>query len=382
MGIVDKLQTSQGKTFMAYLYGWGASVVILGALFKIQHYPGAGAMLIIGLGTEAIIFFFSAFEPPHEDVEWGLVYPELAHMEDPEDLETGEIDDAEYLPKGPITEQLDRMLEDAKIGPELISSLSLGMKSLSESAHNLTDLSDAAAATNDYTDKVKQASTSIDSMSDAYSKGNQAMDDLASASASVKDNLSNIATSTDSYSASMETAASKMNEMNSAYGQAVGALSEIASSSGTAKDYNDQIQKLTGNLATLNSMYELDMKESNEKLINTINSLAGTSEATQSMTEQMKQLTQSLSTLNSSYAGEAQESKQRTEAVAGFYQGVTEVMENLKNSAEGARRSRDEVSKLGDNLAALNSIYGNMLAAMNVNIGSVSGGGGGLSSAE
>ncbi|PCH99155.1 MAG: hypothetical protein COB85_00560, partial [Bacteroidetes bacterium] len=273
MGIVETLQSPKGKTFMAYLYGWGASVVILGALFKIQHYPGASFMLIVGLGTEAVIFFFSAFEPPHEDLDWGLVYPELAHMEDHEEAEIGEGDDKDYLPKGPITEQLDRMLEDAKIGPELISSLSSGMRSLSESASNLTDLSDAAVATSDYTDKVKQASTSIDSMSDAYAKGNQAMDDLASASANVKDNLSNIATSTDSYSSSMETAAGKMNEMNSAYGQAVSALSEIASSSGTAKNYNDQIEKLTGNLATLNSMYELDMKESNEKLINTFNAL-------------------------------------------------------------------------------------------------------------
>ena len=49
------------KGFMAYVYGWGASVVIVGALFKLQHYPGSGPMLIIGLGTEAIIFFLSLF---------------------------------------------------------------------------------------------------------------------------------------------------------------------------------------------------------------------------------------------------------------------------------------------------------------------------------
>ena len=96
---------------MAYLYGWGASIVILGALFKIQHYPGAGLMLIIGLGTEAVIFFFSAFEPLHEELDWGLVYPELAHMEEGEE----EFDDDSTALSGTITEQLDRMLEDAKI---------------------------------------------------------------------------------------------------------------------------------------------------------------------------------------------------------------------------------------------------------------------------
>ena len=65
---------------MAKLYGWGAAVVILGALFKIQHWPGAGIMLTIGLLTEAFIFFFSAFEKPHEEPDWSLVYPELAGM--------------------------------------------------------------------------------------------------------------------------------------------------------------------------------------------------------------------------------------------------------------------------------------------------------------
>ena len=109
-------------------------------------------MLIIGLSTEALIFFFSVWEPPAEHVDWSLVYPELAHMDDHDEeheggMITSEESDAGYIPKGTVTEQLDRMLEDAKIGPELIQSLSQGMKSLSNNASNLSDLSDAAAAT-------------------------------------------------------------------------------------------------------------------------------------------------------------------------------------------------------------------------------------------
>ena len=68
------------KSFMAKLYGFGAAIVIVGAMFKIMHWPGAGPMLVVGLSTEAVIFFFSAFEPPHEEVDWSLVYPELAGM--------------------------------------------------------------------------------------------------------------------------------------------------------------------------------------------------------------------------------------------------------------------------------------------------------------
>ena len=66
------------KNFMAKLDGGGAALVIVGALFKIEHWPFASVFLVIGLSTEAIIFFFSAFEPPHEDPDWSLVYPELA----------------------------------------------------------------------------------------------------------------------------------------------------------------------------------------------------------------------------------------------------------------------------------------------------------------
>lgn len=368
MGIGEKIesamQSSRGKKFMAYLYGWGASVVILGALFKIQHYPGAGPMLIVGLTTEAIIFFFSVFEPVHEDLDWGLVYPELAHM-DPEDEELEEGDKG-YVPKGTVTEQLDRMLENAKIGPELIGSLSQGMRSLSDNTSKLSDLSDASIATSEYSDKVKQASDSLGTLNNAYSQGNQAMQELAGVSSNVKDNLSNIAASSNQYSESMQSASGKMVEMNASYGNAINALDEIAASSGTARDYNEQMGKLTNNLSSLNSIYEVDLMESNSKLMNSINDLSATSEASRSLTEQMQQLTQSVGSLNSSYSSEVDESRTRSEAVKEFYTGINEVMQNLQQSADGVKRSRDEVSKLGDNLAALNNIYGNMLAAMNV----------------
>ena len=88
MSFLNNLVRTKGwKNFMAKLYGWGASVVILGALFKILHLPGANIMLMLGMCTESIIFFFSAFEPTHVEFNWALVYPELATGED---IEMGE----------------------------------------------------------------------------------------------------------------------------------------------------------------------------------------------------------------------------------------------------------------------------------------------------
>ena len=109
------------------------------------------------------------------------------------------------------------------------------------------------------------------------------------------------------------------------------------------------------------------MKESSKKLVNTINELTATSEATKPFTVQMQALTQSLSSLNSSYANEAAESNQRINAVKDFYGGVSGLMQDLQESAEGAKKYKEEISSLGEKLAVLNNIYGNMLAVMNVN---------------
>ena len=108
---------------MGLIYGWGGAIVIIGALFKIMHWPGSSFFLIAGLGIEAAIFGISAFEPPHMDLDWTLAYPELAGMD--EDGHGNQIN------KGSATEQLDTMLDDAKIGPELIESLGEGLRSLS-----------------------------------------------------------------------------------------------------------------------------------------------------------------------------------------------------------------------------------------------------------
>jgi len=152
------------KSFMAKLYGWGAAVVILGALFKILHLPGADLMLIVGLGTEAVIFFFSAFEKPAEEVDWTLVYPELAGMEDPDFIE-GRLEKGSQLTP---TQELDNMLSEAKIDSELMQSLGDGMKKLSDTAGQLSSTADAAGATQEYSDQLSSAAKNMESLNALY----------------------------------------------------------------------------------------------------------------------------------------------------------------------------------------------------------------------
>jgi len=137
------------KSLMAKLYGWGASVVILGALFKILHWPGADIMLILGLGTESVIFFFSAFEPAKEDYDWSLVYPELAAMEKGGAkkiaFEQASQDYANQLSKASANlEAMNKLYEDyLKTSTNQLKASSKLMEDLSGTAENSQKIKDA-----------------------------------------------------------------------------------------------------------------------------------------------------------------------------------------------------------------------------------------------
>jgi gliding motility-associated protein GldL len=219
MGIAEITASKGWKNFMAKLYGLGAAVVIIGALFKIQHWPGAGIMLTIGLGTEAVIFFFSAFEPLHAEIDWSIVYPELAMH----DEEGGHGDDAKK-PTGTATQQLDTMLADAKIGPELLASVSSGLKSLGDNTAKLSDLGTASVATDEYLKNVKGASESVATMGRSYEKASQAMGDLASAVDVTKAGLSSAVEDAKLYKEEVAKLAKNLQALNSVYGNMLTAM--------------------------------------------------------------------------------------------------------------------------------------------------------------
>jgi gliding motility-associated protein GldL len=246
------------KSFMAKLYGFGAAIVIIGAMFKIMHWPGAGPMLVIGLSTEAVIFFFSAFEPPHEEVDWSLVYPELAGMHGGEGEEVAALEED----KGSITEQLDNMLEDAKIGPELIASLGEGMRSLSDQAHKLNNITDASVATNDYVTSVKSAAENVNSLSGAYSKAAESLMGLAVTnddSASLGEQIVKVSKNLSALNASYELQLQGSNEHLKATSKFYEGLSDLMKNLNDSVDdtrrYKEQISQLSVNLESLNTIY-------------------------------------------------------------------------------------------------------------------------------
>lgn len=185
MSLAELVQSSGWKSFMAKLYGIGASIVIIGALFKIQHWHFAGLMLSVGLITEAIIFFFSAFEPLHEDVDWTLVYPELAGIPAEEAGSLGGHRDAGMLGGGGTgggsgsvaLMKFDEMLERAEITPDLFQKLGVGMRKFSESAMNINSMGDISAASAKYMNTIHAANDSLGRLSDSYQNTARVLND-------------------------------------------------------------------------------------------------------------------------------------------------------------------------------------------------------------
>lgn len=265
------------KVGMKYLYGLGAAIVIMGALFKILHLPGANLALIVGLTTEAVIFFFSAFEPlPHDDkhYEWERVYPQLseeyAFDEDGDETLLSGMGSGLAAPAGLKREDLEKI---NNLTPELFDSLSETVKGLRNNVQNLTEISDTSFAANSFTDKLKLATTKVDQLAVSYGTSVDTMKSFNEALGKLKTNQEQIQTET--------------------------------------KNYQVQIQAVTKNLSSLNAIYEIELQDS-QKHINSVTKFYGsiskvmqnlldTSKDTDALRQEVAMLAKNMKTLNSVY---------------------------------------------------------------------------------
>ncbi|MFA6944708.1 MAG: gliding motility protein GldL [Pedobacter sp.] len=257
-------QKKKFKLGINTLISWGASVVIVGLMFKILHWKGGEIMIAVGLITEALLFFILGFQAEATDPDWTRVYPEL------DDDFNGEASRSASGTSGSSTAALDKMMVDAKIGPELIESLGSGLRTFGEKVSAISGMADSAGATNELTAKVKTASGSFDNL-------------------------------------------------NAAFERATVSLREMADTNIDSRSYHEQVNSLAKNISALNAVYELELQDSSAHL--------------KSMNK--------------------------------FYQNLSLTMQNFNESMEDSKQFKEEVGKLAKNLSSLNSIYGNMLSAMN-----------------
>ena len=266
MSFINNLVRSKGyKTFMAYLYGWGASVVIVGALFKIMHWPFANEMLIAGMSTEGIIFFLSAFEPPHKEWDWSLVYPELAGMVDEAALDAGEVEFDENgnpiekapVSADPLTAKLDKMLEDAHISSELIDRLGQGMQNLADSANSMNNMANVTAATDKFVSNMVTRWVSLTwlNISTIYQETAQSLSGEVSYAEEMKKMSASLSSINAMYEMQINNASTQMT-LNKEFEEKMGTmLANFSDSADGIKKYKEQVDALTRKVAELNNVY-------------------------------------------------------------------------------------------------------------------------------
>ncbi len=149
------------------VYGLGASVVILGALFKIMHWPGGNEMLIIGLIVEALVFAYSAFEPVDDELDWSLVYPELAGGQG-YDRKAATVIEEDKEAEGQLSKKLDEMLKEAKIDASLMHSLGDSIRNFEGAAKGIAPTVDAMASQKKYSEELTTAATQMETLNNIY----------------------------------------------------------------------------------------------------------------------------------------------------------------------------------------------------------------------
>ncbi|MEL1243478.1 gliding motility protein GldL [Flavobacterium sp. DGU11] len=177
------------KRVMNFAYGMGAAVVIVGALFKIQHWAGASIMLIVGLGVEALIFGLSAFDPVDKELDWSLVYPELAGGE-AKKKEVKKEDPKEA--QGLLSQKLDNLLKEAKIDGALMESLGNSIKNFESAAKGISPTVDSIASQKKYSEEMSMAAAQMESLNSLYKVQLESASRNADANKEIADNAAKL----------------------------------------------------------------------------------------------------------------------------------------------------------------------------------------------
>ncbi|MCF6307560.1 MAG: gliding motility protein GldL [Flavobacteriaceae bacterium] len=213
-------QSKSTKKIFNMAYGLGASVVIMGALFKILHWElnlgfmvlNGGILLAVGLITEAIIFAMSAFEPVDDDLDWSLVYPELAGGMGKDKNSDGPQDT-----QGMLSQKLDEMLKDARIDSDLMGSLTESIRSFEGVTKSMAPTVEAMNSTKKYSEEMALAAAQMESLNSLYKVQVESTSRQAEANAQVAENAEQL-------KQQMENLTSNLSSLNGVYGGMLSAM--------------------------------------------------------------------------------------------------------------------------------------------------------------
>ncbi|WP_025743039.1 type IX secretion system motor protein PorL/GldL [Aquimarina pacifica] len=200
------------KKLMNMVYGLGAAVVILGALFKIMHWPFGNEMLIIGLVTEALVFTVSAFEPVDDELDWSLVYPELSGGNKKDKK-------ADTTPEGLLSKKLDDMLKEARVDSSLMSSLGESIRNFEGAAKGISPTIDSIQGQKKYSEEMAKAATQLESLNSLYKVQLESSASQAEANQAIAENATKL-------KEQMESLASNLSSLNGVYGGMLSAMNK------------------------------------------------------------------------------------------------------------------------------------------------------------
>jgi gliding motility-associated protein GldL len=268
------LATKNAKIILNAIFSIGASIVLLGALGKINHTSWGGMALTAGMVTEITIFFIYAFLPLEKEYHWEKVIPNLDLSNEEEMKSFGKVGSYALNPAGagnPALDSVEKMLKDAEINPGNMKRLGENFAKLGTTVEQMKDVTHVVSATGEFANKTKEASAAIGNMANAFTQSTQTIQSFNQASEG-------------------------------------------------AKQFHEQVQVLSKNLSSLNTIYELELQESNNHL----------------------------------------------KALNKFYGNLASASEAMNASVDDAKKAQQQLGVLARNLSNLNQVYGNMLTAMTV----------------
>lgn len=260
-------ETKKGKYIKNFLMGVGASLVLLGALFKLQHWPGAGVMLSIGMFTEVFLFAFIGILPPHKDYYWERYYPNLDENPEIEAYQkSGKTQVNAAIPGfaggSNSTAALDKMLDEANMDPANIKRLGENFAKFNTAVSQMRDVTEVTAATGEFSNSAKAAAVELTKLKDTYAGAvstmtsfNEASESTAQFHNQVQVLSKNLGTLNQIYEIELQDANNHLKAMNKFYSNLVNASEAMASSADDAQAAKEQIAALSKNLTSLNNIY-------------------------------------------------------------------------------------------------------------------------------
>ncbi|MDA3928193.1 MAG: gliding motility protein GldL [Prolixibacteraceae bacterium] len=385
MSIGDFLHSNRWKLMQNYIYSWGASVVLIGALFKLEHLPGASVFLGVGLSIEAIIFFVSAFEPLMDLPDWKAVYPQLR---------TGDEHKRDLDRYVKIDEKYDSTSSGGGGGigisglPEdQLKSLKDNFDKLSNAAKGISDITLATTATQSFVKNLNEASLSIGTVVDANKKVSAVMDESVAEVASsyklaaekMKSSAENSATGINSSLSELSKAVSNTsNELKGSTDKITSGVEKTVTDlsntyTSTANELKSSAIKVSKEMEITSVDFGKQLKSSTTELNTTYkemtnsmsNGFKGLEKSSGKYVANLDKLNKNLSAINTAYELHLKGTNKVESMVNEYSKGVGEIGKLLNNSVEETKKFNQNTKEINENIQALNNIYGKMLGALN-----------------